>query len=125
MRVQPDARNPFPDEPRILLCRHGIAGPPAPGEQKVSGPLAGHLEVIVNGLAGLLRQLEPYRMPRLSLPHRRPCECIAGRGQVFQLHTDQIAAPQLAVDGKIEHGIWWPVTLHPLRADEWQRGRDG
>src|SRR6516162_8731841 len=101
--VQSDARNPFCDEPPILPCCHGLTNPPAAGEQKMAWHLAGRLEVVVNGLARLLRQLEADWTPGLSLAHRRTSERVSVRGNVFDLHRDDIAASQLAINGEIEH----------------------
>jgi hypothetical protein len=36
-------------------CRHGLARPPPTGKEKFAGYLASHLEVVINGFAGLLR----------------------------------------------------------------------
>src|SRR5215471_16924313 len=85
--VQSDARNPFPDKTRVLPCRHGLAGPPAACEQKFAGLLARRLEVVINGLAGLLRQFKSDQTPSLSLMHRRAGERIAVRGNVFDLQS--------------------------------------
>src|SRR6476661_10649139 len=86
VRVQSDARNPFCDEPRVLPWCHGLTNPPAAGEQKFAWHLAGRLEVVVNGLARLLRQLEADWTPGLSLAHRGTGEGISARGNVFDLH---------------------------------------
>ena len=102
--VQSDARNPFPDNACVLPCRHGLAGLPAACEQKFAGLLARRLEVVINGLAGLLRQFKSDRTPSLSLTHRRAGERIAVRGNVFDLQSDYIAASQLAIDGEIDYG---------------------
>src|SRR6476619_3415846 len=58
------------------------------------------VEVVVNGLARLLRQLEADWTPGLSLAHRRTGEGISARGNVFDLHRDDIAASQLAINGE-------------------------
>jgi len=72
-------------------------------KQKFAWHLAGRLEVVVNGLARLLRQLEADWTPGLSLAHRGTGEGISARGSVFDLHRDDIAASQLAINGEIEH----------------------
>jgi len=77
--VQSDARNPFPDKTRVLPCRHGLAGPPAACEQKLAGLFARRLEIVINRLAGLLRQFEPDGTPGLSLANRRAAERVAVR----------------------------------------------
>ena len=56
-----------------------------------------------NGLAGLLRHLEPDGLSSLLLSHGRPIDRIAARCDVLDLERDDIAAAQLAVYGKIEH----------------------
>src|SRR6266404_2606763 len=76
----------FCDEPRVLPCCHGLTNPPAAGERKFAWHLAGRLEVVVNGLARLLRQLEADWTPGLSLAHRRTGERVSVRGNVFDPH---------------------------------------
>ena len=83
MQVQSDARKPFRDEPRILPCCHSLARSPAAREQKSACHLAGHLKVVVNGLAGLLGQLEADWTPGLSLAHRRTGERVAVLSNIF------------------------------------------
>jgi hypothetical protein len=61
------------------------------GEQKFPCYLPGRLEVIVNGLARLLRQLEADGTPGLSLAHYRTGERIAVRGNVLNSYSDHIA----------------------------------
>src|ERR1700738_4150636 len=80
VRVQSDARDPFCDEPRVLPCCHGLTNPPAAGEEKFAWHLAGRLKVVINGLARMLRQLEAYWTPGLSLAHRRTGERVSVRG---------------------------------------------
>ena len=82
--VQSDARNPFPDKTRVLPCRHGLAGPPTACEQKLAGLFARRLEIVINRLAGLLRQFEPDGTPGLehvSIPRavRAYCRSHASR----------------------------------------------
>ena len=84
--------NPFPDKTRVLPCRHGLAGPPAACEQNFAGLFARRLEIVINRLAGLLRQFEPDGTPGLSLANRRAAERVAVRGNVSDLESDDIAA---------------------------------
>ena len=50
------------------------------------------LKVVVNGLAGLLGQLETDWTPGLSLAHRRTGERVAVWSNVFDPYRDHIAA---------------------------------
>jgi hypothetical protein len=103
VRVESNARDPFRDKPRILACRHGFAGQPTAGEQKLAGLLPGRFEVVINRLAGLLRHFKSNRKPGLCLAHRRTGERVAVRRNVFDPQGDNIAASQLAIDGEVEH----------------------
>jgi hypothetical protein len=88
---------------RVLPRRHGLSGPPPAGEQRLAGLLSGRFEVVINGLAGLLRQFKSNRTPGLFLAHRRTGKRVAVRGNVFDPYCDHITAAQLAIDGEIEH----------------------
>jgi hypothetical protein len=44
-----------------------------------------------------------YRLPGLLPSHRRPADCIFVRRNVLDPESDDVASPQLAVDGQIEH----------------------
>jgi hypothetical protein len=99
VRIEPNARNSFRDEPRILARRHRLSGPPPAGEQELAGLLVGSLQVAIDGLAGLLRQFESDRVAGLFLAHRRAGDRIAIRGNVFDPYCGDVAAPELAVDG--------------------------
>ena len=61
------------------------------------------LEIVVDGLACLLGQLKPNWSPGLSLTHCRSINCITIGSDIIDPDGDDVAAPQLAVDGKIEH----------------------
>src|SRR5262252_19471 len=73
-------------------------------EQKVAGLLACRLEIVVDGLPRLIRQLELDRSARLPLADRRAVDRVAVRRNVLDLDGDNVAAAQLAVDRQIEHG---------------------
>src|SRR5437764_14727095 len=62
------------------------------------------LQVVIDCLARLIRQLEFYRAPGFLLPHGGTVDRIAVRCNVFDLEGNDIAASQLAIDGQIEHG---------------------
>jgi hypothetical protein len=76
----------------------------APSEQILAWPLAGFLQEVVNGLPGLIRQLELDRSPGLLLPDGRTIDRIAIRSDIFDPQGDDVATTQLAVNRKIEKG---------------------
>jgi hypothetical protein len=51
----------------------------------------------------LFRQFKPHRPPSLFLANGRPIDGISIRSDILDLQSDEIAASQLAVDGKIEY----------------------
>jgi hypothetical protein len=67
-------------------------------------PLADLLQKIVNGLPGLIRQLELDWRPRFLLPDGRTVSRIAIRRDIFDPQGNDVATAQLAVDRKIEKG---------------------
>jgi hypothetical protein len=93
MQVQPDAREPVRKQPRVLTGRHGVSRPPT-GEQKVARLLTFLSDVVVEGLASLLRQLEPDGTPCLSLAHGGSIDGIAVGSNVidFDHHRPWLTA---------------------------------
>jgi hypothetical protein len=63
-------------------CHRPIATT-APNEQILTWPLASFLHEVVNGLSGLIRQLELDRPPGLLLPDGRTIDRIAIRSDIF------------------------------------------
>lgn len=57
-----------------------------------------------DGFAGLLGQFELHRAARLLLEHRRSRADAAAEKHVIDPERDDVAAAQLAVDGKVEQG---------------------
>jgi hypothetical protein len=51
----------------------------------------------------LLSQLEPYGPAGLLLSYRCPIDGQSTRCDVLDLEGNDVAAPQLAIDGEIEH----------------------
>jgi hypothetical protein len=88
----------------VLTGRHGPTRSTASSEQVLTRLLAGCLKEVVNGLAGLISQLELHRSPSLLLPDDRAIDCITIWGNIFDLQGYDIATTQLAEDGKIEQG---------------------
>jgi hypothetical protein len=87
---------------RVLPRGHALFRPPGTRKQKFAWLLAGHLQVGINGFAGVVGQFEPDGTSRLFLTHCRTRDCIPIRGNVFDLECDDITSPQLAVDGQIK-----------------------
>ena len=104
VRIEADRCNPARDEPSILPGRHAAVVITAATEQKFAGFLASGLDVIVDSLPRLLRQLKSNltRPTGLLLPHCGAIDCIPARCNVLDAKCDDIAAPQLAVDRQIE-----------------------
>src|SRR5262245_57635759 len=70
-RVKPDACHPVGKKTSILAGCHRPIASTATSEQILTWPLAAFLQEVVNGLPGLIRQLELDRPPGLLLPDGR------------------------------------------------------
>src|SRR6202030_1553296 len=103
VRVEADRCDPAGDKPSILAGGHAAVVITAAAEKKLSRFLASGFDVIIDGLPRLLRQLKPDGSTGFLLPHRCPIDCIPAWCNVTDPNCDDIAAPQLAVDGDIEH----------------------
>lgn len=57
---------------------------------------------LFEGSPGAFRDFEADRFLGLALQDRRPFLDLAGRHDIDDLHRDQIATAQLAVDGQVE-----------------------
>src|SRR5262249_29547855 len=112
MRVEADRCNPAGDEPSILPGGHSAVVITAAAEQKFARFLASGSDVIVDSLPRLLRQFKPDGPPGLLLPHCGAINCIAARCNVLDPKSDDIAAPQLAVDCQIEHCQVTRASVH-------------
>jgi hypothetical protein len=100
--LQTNRRHPVTDNPRILAGRNvnTIVKPAGP---KVFGPE--HQRVVhplFEGSPGAFRDFEADRFLGLALQDRRPFLDLAGRHDIDDLHPDQIATAQLAVDGQVK-----------------------
>src|SRR5262249_20698226 len=109
--VKSDAREPVGQEPRVLTGRHALSRP-ATGEQKLARFLACHSDVVVDGLSGVLRKLKTHGPPRFPLAHGCSIGGIAVGRKVIDFDSDNVAAPELAVDCEIEQGQITGLTLH-------------
>jgi hypothetical protein len=104
LRVKPDACHPVGKQASILAGRHRSIEPTAPGEQVLTWPLASFLQEVVNGLPGLIRQLELDWSPGLLLPDGRAVDRIVIWSDIFDPQGDDVATTQLAVDREVEKG---------------------
>src|SRR5262249_40670878 len=100
---QPDAANPVGDEPSVLPRREALTRCTAASEQEFAWFLSRKPYVVIDRLAGLLRQFELDGLPGLLLAHGRPINCIPARCDVLDLERHDIAAAQLAVYCEVEH----------------------
>jgi len=103
-RIKSDACYPLGEKPSVLARCHASAVALMACEQVLAWLLGDSLQVVVNGLTGLICQLELDWSPCLLLPYRCAIDRIAIRCNIFDLQSHHIAAAQLAVDGQVEQG---------------------
>jgi hypothetical protein len=72
-------------------------------KQEIAGLLSNRLDVVVDRLPGLLGQLEPDGMSGFPLTDGSAINGDPMRGHILDLEAHDIAASELAVDGKIKH----------------------
>jgi hypothetical protein len=58
---------------------------------------------LADGAPGLLGDLELHRSARLLLDHSRSVANSASADHIIDRQPDEIATPELAVDGQVEH----------------------
>ena len=102
--IKPDACHPICKKTGILAGGHGLARAAPSVEQVFARLLSGLLQEVVNGLPGLIRQLELDRSPGLFLSDGRAIDRIAIRSDIFDLQGDDVATTQLAVNREVEKG---------------------
>src|SRR5215472_17154268 len=76
--VDPDAGDPFVDQPSILPCRNSSVAAATAAKEVLTRLLVGGSDVVVDRLTGLLSHLEPNWLAGLLLAHRRrsaACPC--------------------------------------------------
>ena len=74
------------------------------GEQELAGPLVGGLQIVIDGLAGLIAQFKPDRPSRFLLPDGRTIRRVAAGGDILNSDGNDVAAAKLAIDCQFEHG---------------------
>src|SRR5262249_17076476 len=94
----------FGDKSRILARPQAPADQATAREQKVARRFACVSQVVIDGLTGLVRQLELDRPSCLPLPDRCAVDRVTVGCNVLDLEGHDIAATKLAIDRQIEHG---------------------
>jgi hypothetical protein len=87
-----------------LARRQTSADPAAAREQKFARLFARDPQVVIDGLTGLVPQLELDRPSCLPLPDRYAVDRVTVGCNVIDLEGYDIAATQLAIDREVEHG---------------------
>jgi hypothetical protein len=101
MWIEPDAREPLGQKPRILAGCQALSQSPT-REQKLPRFLAGQLDVVVDGLASWLGQLKPDRTAGLFLAHACAIDGVPVGRNVIDFDCDNVTTPELAIDREIE-----------------------
>ncbi len=101
-RVQAHARDSLRYQAGILAGGEAVVLALAAGEQELAGLLMGQSEMVVDGLPGLLRDLEFHGTTCLPLADCRSVYGVTVGRDVLDLQSHHIASAQLAVDGEIE-----------------------
>src|SRR5262245_36907494 len=118
-RVETDAADPIRYEPGVLTRSEMLIGAAATRKQVLPRFAVTDPEVVVQRLSRDLCQFEPDWPARLSLPDVGAIDCVAVGCHVIDAQRDEIAAPQLAVDGEVEQGQVAPSPVQlQLRADQ-------
>src|SRR5215831_6257908 len=101
-RLERDSGDPCADQPCVLPCRETALRVTTSCKQKIASFSCGQAQILVNGLTGLFRQLEPDRPTCFPLPNPRSVEGVAIRCDVIDPHRNNVAASQFAIDCKVE-----------------------
>ena len=67
-RIEPDTGDPFMNEARVLSCGEPVWSVAATGKEELPWLPSSQSQVLFDGQASLIRQLEPNRPARLLLP---------------------------------------------------------
>jgi hypothetical protein len=102
--VQPDASDPFRYEARILARCQVAVGTTTTSEQELAGPLVGSLQIVIDGLAGLLAQFKSDRPPGFLLPDGCAIRRVTAGSDILDPDGNDITPTKLAVYCQIEHG---------------------
>jgi len=102
--IEPYASDPSGDKPSELPCRYASIAAPTTKEEEIGGLFAHRVDVTIERLTGLLGHFEPDRPSGLLLADRSALHGMSVWRNVFDPEANEVAAPELAIDGKIEHG---------------------
>src|SRR6266851_2680049 len=100
--IQSNAADPLGNEPRILARCHVAVGTTTAREQELSGPFVGGLQIVVDGLAGLLAQFKSDWPPGLLLSDGCAIRGVPSCGDILDPDGDDITTAKLAVNCQIE-----------------------
>src|SRR5271169_6211240 len=108
--IETGALSPSMDDARVL-ARRKVPFPPGNSWGTNIGPPGLELgEPLADAAPGLLGDLELHRSARLFLDHNRSVANSASADNVIDRQPDEIATPELAVDGQVEHREIPPVS---------------
>ena len=91
------------DDAGVLACRKVRVLPETAREQILSPYFTETGQPISDSASGLLGDFELNRSARLLLDYRRSIANLPARAHVVDLEPNEVAAPQFAVNGQIEH----------------------
>jgi hypothetical protein len=91
------------DDARVLACRQMRLPLETAREQVLTSSATGLGQPISDSASGLLGDFELNRSARLLLDYRRSIADRPARAHVVDFEPNQVAAPELAVNGQIEH----------------------
>ena len=98
-RLQPNARNPLADHPRILQSCHRSIATATAGEEELARLLIGRSDVTVDRLTGLFRHLEPDGVTGLLVADSCLVDSVTTRSNVLHPLAYCVACSELAIDG--------------------------
>jgi hypothetical protein len=67
----------------IMSSRYAAIGTATAGEQELAGPLVGGLQIVIDGLAGLIAQFKPDRPSCFLLPDGCSIRCVAAGSDIL------------------------------------------
>ncbi len=128
---QPRGQSGAPDLLRnkssILAGRHTGLWPTTTREQELAGSFVAGLQIIIDGLAGLLAQFESDGPTSFLLSNGCAIRRVAAGGDILDPYGDDVAAAKLAVDRQIEHrevaNSAFDLELRPDRPDMFRSQR--
>ena len=101
-RLETDRRHPLSDEARVLSRRNVRSGMKPAREQEGAADHRRPIHPSRDRSTGVFRDFELNRAARLALDDRYAFADTIADNELGDPRTDEVAAPQLAVDGEIE-----------------------